>query len=213
MNKMMTTMLMFTLAAMTAVSGSSSQLGFDVNNDGRIDRAEFHWANPDVVDLHQAFGKLDLNNDGFINQEEAKRDSAFCQTEIVICQNQFPNDGFAFRNCVEPGCHQFFGRSNLNIDAFITQEEAKDSAFCRAEIVICQRQFSHNAELFKSCVEPGCHQFFGRSNLNNDAFIIQEEAKRDSAFCRAEIVICQTQFSHNAAAFKSCVEPGCHQFF
>ena len=158
---MMTTMLMFTLTAMTAVSGSSLPFGFDVNNGGRIDRAEFHWANPDVVDLHQAFGKFDLNNDGFINQEEAKL----------------------------------------------------TSDFCRAEIVICQRQFSHNAELFKSCVEPGCHQFFGRSNLNNDAFIIQEEAKRDSAFCRAEIVICQTQFSHNAAAFKSCVEPGCHQFF
>ena len=113
----MTSMLMFTLAAMTAVSGSSSPFGFDVNNDGRIDRAEFHWANPDVVDLHQAFGKFDLNNDGFINQDESRVTSDFCQAEIVICQNQFPQDGFAFRNCVEPGCHQFSGRANLNNDA------------------------------------------------------------------------------------------------
>ena len=124
----MTSMLMFTLAAMTAVSGSSSPFGFDVNNDGRIDRAEFHWANPDVVDLHQAFGKFDLNNDGFINQDESKVTSDFCQAEIVICQNQFPQDGFAFRNCVEPGCHQFSGRANLNNDAnaaFNTGEEVE----------------------------------------------------------------------------------------
>ena len=128
MNKMMTTMLMFTLAAMTAVSGSSLPFGFDVNNDGRIDRAEFHWANPDVVDLHQAFGKFDLNNDGFINQDESRVTSDFCRAEIIICQNQFPHDGFAFRNCVEPGCHQFSGRANLNNDAntaFNTGEEVE----------------------------------------------------------------------------------------
>ena len=46
-----------------------TQYGVDVNNDGRIDRAEFHWANPDQ-DLYEEFRKLDLDNDGFIDQAE-----------------------------------------------------------------------------------------------------------------------------------------------
>merc|ERR1711878_267555 len=68
MVKYMSIILMSILAVMT-VSGQQNQYGIDVNNDGRIDRAEFHWANPDL-DLYEEFGKLDLDKDGFIDQAE-----------------------------------------------------------------------------------------------------------------------------------------------
>merc|ERR1711876_104757 len=43
----------------------------DVNGDGAIDRNEFNWAFPNV-DLYEEFGKLDTNNDGFIDQTEGR---------------------------------------------------------------------------------------------------------------------------------------------
>ena len=67
---------MTSLAAITAVTGDSLSLSFDVNNGGSIDRAEFHWANPNGLDLGKAFDKLDLDNDGFVNvrrQQEEQR--------------------------------------------------------------------------------------------------------------------------------------------
>merc|ERR1712242_650167 len=66
MNKLVSIIFMFTIAAMTV---SGQPYGVDVNNDGRIDRAEFHWANPDL-DLYEVFGKIDTNNDGFIDQAD-----------------------------------------------------------------------------------------------------------------------------------------------
>merc|ERR1712045_723599 len=69
MNKLTTTILMLTIAAMTA---SGHQYGIDVNQDGRIDRLEYHWAFPDQ-DLYEEFGKLDHNNDGFIDAAEEER--------------------------------------------------------------------------------------------------------------------------------------------
>ena len=38
----------------------------DLDKSGSIDRNEFYWANPDA-DLYVEFGKLDANNDGFID--------------------------------------------------------------------------------------------------------------------------------------------------
>merc|ERR1712242_144944 len=43
----------------------------DVNGDGAIDRNEFNWAFPNV-DLYEEFGKLDTNNDGFIDETEGR---------------------------------------------------------------------------------------------------------------------------------------------
>merc|ERR1712242_415771 len=43
----------------------------DVNGDGAIDRNEFNWAFPNV-DLYEEFGKLDTNNDGFIDEIEGR---------------------------------------------------------------------------------------------------------------------------------------------
>merc|ERR1712242_55429 len=43
----------------------------DVNGDGAIDRNEFNWAYPNV-DLYEEFGKLDTNNDGFIDETEGR---------------------------------------------------------------------------------------------------------------------------------------------
>merc|ERR1712242_51970 len=56
------------------VSGKSDTLDreiADVNGDGAIDRNEFNWAFPNV-DLYEEFGKLDTNNDGFIDEIEGR---------------------------------------------------------------------------------------------------------------------------------------------
>merc|ERR1712242_319370 len=56
------------------VSGKSDTLNTeiaDVNGDGAIDRNEFNWAFPNV-DLYEEFGKLDTNNDGFIDEIEGR---------------------------------------------------------------------------------------------------------------------------------------------
>ena len=41
----------------------------DVNEDGMVDRNEFYWTFPEL-DLYEQFGKLDVNNDGFITIDE-----------------------------------------------------------------------------------------------------------------------------------------------
>lgn len=41
----------------------------DRNGDGQIDRNEFYWTFPEL-DLYEEFGKLDINNDGFISIDE-----------------------------------------------------------------------------------------------------------------------------------------------
>merc|ERR1712242_562119 len=77
----MSIILMSILAVMT-VSGQQNQYGVDVNNDGRIDRAEFHWANPDL-DLYEVFGKIDTNNDGFIDQADEGLEG---ESRLNICK-------------------------------------------------------------------------------------------------------------------------------
>ena len=64
MNKLISSILFFSLAV--------SSHSYDINNDGRIDRSEYHWANP-THDLYTEFGKLDFNNDGFIDAAEQER--------------------------------------------------------------------------------------------------------------------------------------------
>ena len=64
MNKLISSILLFSLAV--------SCHSYDINRDGRIDRSEYHWANP-THDLYTEFGKLDFNNDGFIDAAEQER--------------------------------------------------------------------------------------------------------------------------------------------
>ena len=64
MNKLISSMLFFSLAV--------SSHSYDVNNDDRIDRLEYHWANP-THDLYTDFGRLDFNNDGYIDAAEQER--------------------------------------------------------------------------------------------------------------------------------------------
>merc|ERR1711876_173862 len=99
MNKLVSIIFMFTIAAMTV---SGQPYGIDVNNDGRIDRAEFHWANPDL-DLYEEFGKLDLNKDGFIDQSEQQTNLEDESRNLLCfakCRLRFLLRPRLYRNCI-----------------------------------------------------------------------------------------------------------------
>ena len=56
------------LLAMLCVFADASS-SVDINQDGMIDRNEFHWAFPDS-DLYHEFAKVDTDNSGLITVEE-----------------------------------------------------------------------------------------------------------------------------------------------
>ena len=66
----------------------------DLDKSGSIDRNEFYWANPDA-DLYAEFGKLDANNDGFIDlsveideEVELGRQDLVVPRCMMICRNR-----------------------------------------------------------------------------------------------------------------------------
>merc|ERR1712242_441280 len=71
MNKLiLISFCVLTIAALNHATPINIEIA-DVNGDGLIDRNEFKWAFPDV-DLYEEFGKLDTNNDGFIDESDVQ---------------------------------------------------------------------------------------------------------------------------------------------
>lgn len=61
----------------------------DRNEDGKIDRNEFHWTFPEL-DLYEEFGKLDTDNSGFIEQHEVEDhtlERRIPASEVPFCTN------------------------------------------------------------------------------------------------------------------------------
>ena len=105
MNKLVV-ICVLTVAALTHATPINNEID-DVNGDGRIDRNEFRWAFPHV-DLYAEFGKLDANNDGFIDESDIQnieqgRGEFFDNIKKGV-KNFFGNIKKTFKNIFKPSC-------------------------------------------------------------------------------------------------------------
>ena len=93
-------MLFFSLAV--------SSHSYDINRDGRIDRSEYHWANP-THDLYTDFGKLDFNNDGFIDAAEQERQLRIQDMTETVTKNIEWLENLSRANLTQQQAEQIFG--------------------------------------------------------------------------------------------------------